>query len=159
MASIDKEKILIEEIKLVQDIIKRMASNSFNVKTWAVTLVAATLLIKGNSNHTFIAFIPLFAFWFLDAYYLQQERLYRELHKWIIKYRMDHDDDLFNMSTTKFKYNVQSVVRIMFSISIFPFYFGILILLIAYIFIANTDHIKSFFECIQFCLNGVTNGK
>jgi hypothetical protein len=77
---IDKEKILIEEIKVVQDIIKRMASNSFSVKTWTITLVVATLLFKGTNNHIFIAFIPLFAFWFLDSYYLQQERLFRQVH-------------------------------------------------------------------------------
>ena len=42
----DKEKILIEEIKVVQDIIKRMASNSFSVKTWTITLIVATLYLK-----------------------------------------------------------------------------------------------------------------
>ena len=70
---IKNEKLLIEEVKLVQDIIKRMATNSFNVKTWAITLIVATLLFKGNDKHLFIAFIPLFAFWYLDAYYLRQE--------------------------------------------------------------------------------------
>ena len=54
---IDREKILIEEIKVSQDIIKRMASNSFSVKTWTITLVVATLLFKGTNNHIFIAFI------------------------------------------------------------------------------------------------------
>ena len=58
MAGIDKEKILIEEVKVVQDIIKRMASNSFSVKTWTITLIVATLLFKGTNNHILIAFIP-----------------------------------------------------------------------------------------------------
>ena len=94
----DREKILIEEVKIVQDIIKRMAGNSFNVKTWTITLIVATLLFKGNNNHIFIAFIPLIAFWFLDSYYLQQERLFRKVHDWVVSYRLTNDDNLFNMN-------------------------------------------------------------
>jgi len=158
MAEIEKDKILIEEIKIVQDIIKRMANNSSSVKTWAVTLVVATLLIKGNSNHTFVAFIPLLSFWFLDAYYLQQEKLYREVHKWIVEYRVTHDDDLFNMDASRFRNNVKSVFKLMFSISVWPIYLGILILLIVYIFILNIDFIIGCCECIHSCVEGIVNG-
>ena len=107
----DREKILIEEVKIVQDIIKRMAGNSFNVKTWTITLIVATLLFKGNNNHVFIAFIPLIAFWFLDSYYLQQERLFRKVHDWVVSYRLNNDDKLFNMNPIRFKDKVQSVLR------------------------------------------------
>jgi len=130
---IDREKILIEEVKTIQDIIKRMASNSFNIKTWTITLIVATLLFKGNNNHTFIAFLPLFAFWFLDSYYLQQERLFRQVYNWVIEYRLEHDDKLFNINPMQFKDKVQSICRIMFSISILPFYGSIFILLSLYI--------------------------
>ena len=75
------EKILIEEIKIIQDIIKRMADNSFKIKAWAITLVVATLLIKTNIHNAYIALIPLLTFWFLDAYYLQQEKIFREIYK------------------------------------------------------------------------------
>jgi hypothetical protein len=132
---IDREKFLIEEIKVVQDIIKRMASNSFSIKTWTITLIVGTLLFKGNSNHTFIAFLPLYAFWFLDAYYLQQERLFRQVYNWVIKYRLENDDELFNVNPMRFKDKVQSVFRIMFSVSIIPFYGGIFVLLILFIYL------------------------
>lgn len=131
----DREKILIEEVKIAQDIIKRMAGNSFNVKTWTVTLIVATLLFKGNNDHIFIAFIPLVAFWYLDSYYLQQERLFRKVHDWIIGYRLDNDDKLFNMNPVRFKNKVQSVCRIMFSISTLPFYGSILGMLLVYLII------------------------
>ncbi len=130
---IDREKFLIEEIKVIQDIIKRMASNSFSIKTWTITLIVGTLLFKGNSHHTFIAFLPLLAFWFLDAYYLQQERLFRKVYEWVIKYRLENDDELFNVNPMRFKDKVQSVLRIMFSVSILPFYGGIFTLLLIYI--------------------------
>lgn len=150
--NIDKEKILIEEIKVAQDIIKRMASNSFSVKTWTITLIVATLLFKGSSNHTFIAFIPLFAFWFLDSYYLQQERLFRKVHNWIVEYRPNHTDDLFNMNPVRFKNDVQSVLRIMFSISTLPFYGGIFIMLLSYLSVVYFNYFEYIKKFILTCI-------
>lgn len=146
---VKNEKILIEEVKLIQDIIKRMASNSFNVKTWAITLIVATLLFKGNDKHIFIAFIPLFAFWYLDAYYLRQERLFREIHKWITIYRIDNEDKLFDFNPTKFTDKVQSTKRIMWSISILPFYGSIFLMLVTYLTIL---YFESLFQCLKSCI-------
>jgi len=129
----DREKILIEEIKIIQDIIKRMASNSFSVKTWTITLVVITLILRGDSNHVYIAFLPLFAFWFLDAYYLQQERLFREVYKWTIKYRPENDDKIFELNPQNFKDKIESIFNTMFSISILPFYGSIFFLLVLFI--------------------------
>lgn len=133
--NIDREKILVEEVKVAQEIIKRMASNSFNVKTWTITLIVATLLFKGDNNHIFIAFIPLIAFWYLDAYYLQQERLFRKVHDWIVSYRLEQDDKLFDISPARFKNKGQSVCRIMFSITTLPFYGSIFGMLLMYLII------------------------
>jgi len=144
---IDREKMLIEEVKVNQDIIKRMASNSFSVKTWTITLVVATLLFKGTNNHIFIAFIPLFAFWFLDSYYLQQERLFRQVHNWVTIYRADNDDQLFNMNPVRFKDKVQTVLRIMFSISTLPFYGGIFVMIISYICVVYFNYLDCLFTC------------
>lgn len=149
---VKNEKILIEEVKLIQDIIKRMASNSFNVKTWAITLIVATLLFKGNDKHIFIAFIPLFAFWYLDAYYLRQERLFREIHKWITLYRIDNEDKLFDFNPTKFTDKVQSTKRIMWSISILPFYGSIFLMLVTYLTILYFDYFESLFQCLKSCI-------
>ena len=148
------EKFLIEEIKVIQDVIKRMASNSFSVKTWAITLIVATLLFKGSNNHIFIAFIPLIAFWFLDSYYLKQERLFREVHNWITSYRLENDDKLFNLNPAPFNEKVQSVFRIMFSVSALSFYGSILIMLIGYITIVYWNKISVVVNCLQVCLGG-----
>jgi len=150
--TIDKEKILIEEVKMTQEIIKRMASNSFNVKAWTITLVVATLLFKGNSSHVLVAFIPLFAFWLLDSYYLHQERLFREVHNWIIKYRIENEDELFNMNPKRFIDKVQSVKRIMFSNSTLPFYGGIFMMLISYVVIVYFNYLVLLKDCLLACL-------
>ena len=110
-----------------------MARNSFLIKGWAITLVAVSLLLKGEKYHSFIAFIPLIIFWFLDSYFLQQERLFRKLYDWVIENRLKSDENLFSMNTSIFKSKVSSKFRIMFSITLGWFYGGIGILVIIYI--------------------------
>jgi hypothetical protein len=126
------EKFFVDEIKIIQDIIKRMAFNSFMIKGWAITLVVVTLLLRGNKYQVLIAFIPLLIFWLLDAYFLWQERMYRELYKWVIENRLKTNENLFNMDAYRFKDKVQSKLRIMFSITLGWFYGSIAILIIIY---------------------------
>jgi len=70
-------------LELLQHVISRMASNSFALKGWSVTVTAALLgLAAKDSNPRFaiIALYPALAFWGLDAYYLRQERRFRALY-------------------------------------------------------------------------------
>jgi len=72
-----------KHLELLQLVISRMASNSFALKGWSVTVTAALLgLAAKDSNPGFaiIAFYPALAFWGLDAYYLRQERRFRALY-------------------------------------------------------------------------------
>ena len=141
------KEFMLKEIEIIQNIIKRMAYNSFMIKGWTVTLVAVTLLLKGSKYQVFIAYIPLFVFWFLDAYFLWLERLYRRLYKWVIKCRLKTDEYLFdmdaqnedrfeefkeicNISTDDIK--VDSKLKIMFSITLGLFYGSIFVLTLVY---------------------------
>jgi len=125
-------EFMIKEIEIIQDIIKRMAFNSFMIKGWTVTLVAVTLLLRGSKYQILIAFIPILVFWFLDAYFLWQERLYRRLYNWVTKNRMNTDDYLFDMNAYRFKNEEQSKLRIMFSITLGWFYGSIFTLTLIY---------------------------
>ena len=127
------KEFMLKEIEIIQGIIKRMAFNSFVIKGWTITLVAVTLLLKGGKYQVFIAFIPLFVFWFLDAYFLWQERLYRRLYNWVIENRLKTSEYLFNMNAYRFKDEEQSKLRIMFSITLGWFYGSILILTLIYV--------------------------
>ena len=126
------KEYMLKEIDIVQDIIKRMAFNSFIIKGWAITLVVATLLLKGTKHQVLIAFIPLIVLWFLDAYFLWQERMYRKLYDWIISNRLKTDEHLFDMNAYRFKDEVQSRYRIMFSITLGWFYGSIAVLIAIY---------------------------
>ena len=123
---------MLKEIDIIQDIIKRMAFNSFMIKGWAITLVIVTLLLKGTEYQIWIAFIPLLVFWFLDAYFLWQERMYRKLYDWVISNRLKTEEYLFDMNASRFKDKVQSIPRIMFSITLGWFYVSIAILITIY---------------------------
>jgi len=123
---------MLKEIDIIQDIIRRMAFNSFLIKGWAISLVVIALLLKGTEYQVWIAFIPLLVFWFLDTYFLWQERMYRKLYEWVIKNRLKTDEYLFDMNAYRFKDEVQSRFRIMFSITLGWFYGSIAILIIIY---------------------------
>jgi hypothetical protein len=64
-------------------VISRMAGNSFLLKGWSVTLVAALFALAAkDSNTRFIpvAYYPVLVFWILDGYFLSQERSFRALY-------------------------------------------------------------------------------
>lgn len=72
----DINKIMLKEIDLVQDIIKRMANNSFLIKGWTITLVVGTFLFKAEKlwHGGLISLIPLISFWALDAFFLRTKK-------------------------------------------------------------------------------------
>jgi hypothetical protein len=132
----NKENIkdfMIKELEIIQGIINRMANNSFLIKGWTITLVVVTLLLKGNKYHTFIAFIPILVFWFLDAYFLRLERLYRRLYNWVKDNRLKTKDFLLDLNYKRFEKEEQSILRIMFSITLGLFYGSIFGLTLIYV--------------------------
>lgn len=76
-------ELKVKHLELVQNVISRMASNSFMLKGWAVTLVAGIFALAekdADKLYFLVSYIPVVVFWWLDAYYLFQERLYRLLY-------------------------------------------------------------------------------
>src|SRR5262245_26241365 len=72
-----------KHLEMIQAVITRMAGNSFLIRGWTVTLVAALFALaadKANRSFVVIAYFPSIAFWCLDAYYLAQERRFRALY-------------------------------------------------------------------------------
>ena len=121
----DLRDYLFKEIDIVQSIINRMGYNSFLIKGWAVTLVVIVLVLRDTHDLTYLAAIPLLAFWFLDAYYLRQERLYRELYKWLVANRLKTKERLLSMDTDQFDV---SYWRVLVSRTLLLFYAFILAL-------------------------------
>ena len=94
-------EIKVRHLEMIQSIISRMATNSFALKGWAVSLVAGIFVLSGKETDKLfflIAYIPIVVFWLLDGYYLQQERLYRMLYEKVRKQKEEEID--FNMDTS-----------------------------------------------------------
>ena len=128
----------LKHLEMIQGIINRMASNSFALKGWSVTLVAGIFALSSkdaNEIYFLIAYIPIIVFWFLDAYYLKQERLFRELYDKVSKISDDNLVD-FSMNTSEFKEKVSAIPCLMMkSISITPLYLSISAVLLVLIHI------------------------
>jgi hypothetical protein len=67
------------QMSTLQDIIKRMAENSRNVKTWCVTIVTAILAFSTKTSPLpwFVLVLPILPLIYLDMYYLALETFYR----------------------------------------------------------------------------------
>lgn len=73
----------IKHLEFIQDVIARMNQNSFQMKGWMVAIASTLLaLYASTKNEAFalVAVFPTLVFWFLDSYYLQQERKFRGLY-------------------------------------------------------------------------------
>lgn len=125
--------ILMEEAEIVQGIIKRKSNHSFLLKGWTVSLIVATLIFQGQRVHVMIAFIPLIAFWFLDAHYLQRIRRYKALYKWDIENRLKTDEYMFDININdRFGKAVPSRPELMVSEKLIWFYGSLFILTAIY---------------------------
>jgi len=106
----------IAHLGFIQAIITRMATHSFIVKGWSITVAAGLFAVAaGNSNATIaiLAFFPAIMFWVLDTFFLLQERLFRELYRAVSQ--GDSSIAEFSMDTSPFKKVVSSGPQIAFS--------------------------------------------
>jgi hypothetical protein len=114
-----------KHLEFLQSVISRLARNSFLIKGWTVTLVAALFALASKdteAGYVIVAYLPTVMFWALDAYYLRQERLFRALYD---QARTSREID-FSMDTSVVEQEVSSWLGVAFSRTILLFY-GILI--------------------------------
>ncbi len=99
----DDEKL--KYLEIIQGVIGRLANNSFSLKGWAVTLVAAVFALAAkdaDKGYFAIALIPTICFWGLDSFYLRQERLFRRLYDWVRLLQSEEILNPFTMDTSAF---------------------------------------------------------
>lgn len=73
----------LKHLEFILSTIERMATHSFTVKGWSVTLVSALFALAAkdaNIRFVLIAYLPILMFWGLDAFFLHQEKLFRALY-------------------------------------------------------------------------------
>jgi len=119
-------------LQMIQDIITRMNTNSFQIKTMSITIVSALLALYSailNPIILLLAAIPIIIFWALDSYYLQQERKFRGLYNDIISDRTTNIS-LFSMPIGKYKDGEFSFFTVVKSDTQYCFYLPFLSLVI-----------------------------
>lgn len=127
-------EIIHKEIDLIQSSITRMAHNSFLIKGWTISLIAVVLALSDKNINplllTSILVIPLISFWYLDAFFLHTEKMYRQMYETVIKKRKDgSDEQLYDLNPTQYIDQVDSRIKLMFSTTL-RFFYGIPLLII-----------------------------
>jgi hypothetical protein len=116
-----------KEIDLIQACIARMANNSFLLKGWAVSLVAVVLALAEKAANPVllgvILLIPILSFWYLDAFFLRTERMYRKMYEWVLEKRQNGDASfLYDLNPRRFENYVDSLRQVMWSSTLRCFY-------------------------------------
>lgn len=123
----------LKHLEMIQGVINRMASNSFLLKGWSVTLISALFALAANdTNQLFIylAYFPCVAFWSLDGFFLWQEKMYRKLYEEVAQKTESEID--FNLNAVKYKDEVESWFSVCFSTTLKMFHgviFGVIVLI------------------------------
>ena len=137
----EKAKLMDEKfrhLQFIQGVINRLASNSFQMKGWSVVLVAAILVLlarEGRLDAAPIALVPVLIFWFLDGYFLRQERLFRALYDHVRVLEEGKIDFSMDIKSLKIGYN-RTWLGATLSRTLFWFY-GALVLTVVLAMIVN----------------------
>jgi len=127
-----------KHLEFIQLVITRMNVNSFLIKGWAVTMVAALFAFAAKDSelkYIFITFLSTPMFWLLDGYYLSQERQYRELYNQV---RVQLEDAIdYDMNASSFNVGKNRWMSSVFSSTLIIFYGLIVALTVFIIFIIN----------------------
>lgn len=134
-------------LELIQSVISRMATNSFAIKGWTVTLIAGLMALSAATASEklffFIAYVPAFAFWILDSYFLSLEKIYRKIYTYTahdLLTEQEHYSLDKNIYISRFRdennyeySGLNHIANCCFNKTIWPFYLG-LIALVSLIF-------------------------
>ena len=112
-----------KHLEFLQLTITRMNMNSFLIKGWTITLVAALFALAAkdaNTNYVMITYIVIPSFWILDGYFLSIERRYRDLYNDVAK--KDESNIDFEMNHAKFNKGDRTWISGIISSTLLIFY-------------------------------------
>ena len=124
----------IKHLEFIQNVITRMNKNSFQIKGWSIVIVSALLAVYASTKDNYfflVAVFPTLMFWFLDAYYLNQERTFRGLYNDVAAVTDEPKEiKLFAMRTDLYTGGKYSYWSAFFSITILKMYLTMIVTLI-----------------------------
>nr|WP_318740920.1 hypothetical protein [uncultured Treponema sp.] len=111
-------------LQFLQNNISRMNTNSTQVKTWCMAIVAALLAIFAETKNCLfllICFIPVILFCMLDAQYLQQEHKFVGMYNDYISGKEDKTE-VYSMPMKSYAKGLKGFFKALFSWSVLPVY-------------------------------------
>ena len=139
----NKDKI--KHLEFIQSVITRMNTNSFQIKGLTITIVSALIALYVSSMNLsliIVAATPVIIFWFLDSYYLQQERKFRGVYNDVAEIKKINSVKLFEMPIHKYKDGTYNYWNVFSSSTIIWFYLPIILLLLVVFFVIYCTHIS-----------------
>ena len=115
-----------KHLELIQGVVNRLATASFQIKGWGVVLSSALFVLMKEQlgGIAFVALVPVLIFWGLDGYFLRQERLFRALYDHVRKIKEDSVD--FSMDIRPFRQGwKRRWIGATLSITLFLFYMAL----------------------------------
>ena len=115
---------VIKHLEFIQGIVNRLGSNAFLLKGWSMTVLVAgaLLMMRLRPDLPLLALtllVPVLGFWLLDAYFLWQERLFRDEYDRV----REQDETDFAMDPDQHKHKPKrSWSATFFSVTLIIFY-------------------------------------
>lgn len=128
-------EVKIAHLTFIQGVINRMGTNSFLLKGWSVTVIAALFALASqgaNNMFVIIAYLPALMFWGLDAFFLHQEKLYRKLYEKVAEDIVSSDK--FTLNVSSYASETDSYLKVLFSKTLVSFH-GIIIFVVILVMI------------------------
>jgi len=126
-------------LELIQNTISRISGNSALMKVMAIATVSAILIVFAFNNIkqlVLVAIFPIIIFWFLDTYYLTQERKFRGLYNDVAGITKNNIVKPFAMPINLYTGGKYSFWEVFNSITILVLYLPIIIvILLIYFFL------------------------
>lgn len=119
----------LKHLEFIQNTITRMSTNSFIIKGWTITLISALfVLAQKDSNITYaiLTYIAVPIFWYLNAFFLLQERRYRSLYD-DVRLKDERIID-FSMDAKSYNTGENTIKECLKADTIWPIYFLMLLI-------------------------------
>lgn len=119
-----------KHLDYIHNTINRMSNNSFIIKGWTISVISIIFIFSDdekNGDFLLISSVAVVIFWYLNGFFLQQERKFRALYDKVRE--LSENDVDFSMSTDEFKKGKYHLISGIFGKTIWPLYVAILIMI------------------------------
>lgn len=128
----------LKHLEFIQNVITRMNTNSFLVKGWTTILVSALFALSARDaiqRYVYITWLVIPMFWFLDGFFLGQERQYRKLYAHVAQ--LSPQEITFDMNAKPYSTRQTSWLVAIFSRTLLLYYLTLFVITLIIMFLIS----------------------